>query len=408
MALPYFKKFGWEPVVLAVKPEHVEGVHDSFLAQTLPPDLQVVWSNALSAKWTRRFGIGSLAYRAWGHLKRAGDALLQREKFDLIFFSTTQFPLTALGPRWKKLFNVPYVLDFQDPWFSDYYKHHPERRPPGGKVKYQLSNILAKRLEPLVVREAKHIICVSAAYPKMLNRRYPDVSLDRFTTLPFGAVESDFEFLRANPLAQKQFDPRDGKRHWVYVGRGGNDMAVSLKAFFLALKQVFATQPELHNKLRIHFIGTDYAPHGRGTKTVEPLAAEFGLGDIMSEGTDRIPYFEALQCLLDADALFIPGSDDAGYTASKTYPYILARKPLLAVFHEESSVVEVLNNTRAGTVVSFKQEDSLETVVNKILATGWLQNRIVPETDWSAFERYTACEMSRRLCEAFGQTSDEN
>ena len=47
MALPFFKECGWEPVVLAVNPEHVEGVRDPLLAQTLPSDLRVVWTEAL-------------------------------------------------------------------------------------------------------------------------------------------------------------------------------------------------------------------------------------------------------------------------------------------------------------------------------------------------------------------------
>ena len=57
----------------------------------------------------------------------------------------------ALGARWKQKFNVPSVLDFQDPWVSDYYERHPERRPPGGRLKYGVSQWLARRLEPRTV-----------------------------------------------------------------------------------------------------------------------------------------------------------------------------------------------------------------------------------------------------------------
>jgi hypothetical protein len=151
----------------------------------------------------------------------------------------------------------------------------------------------------------------------------------------------------------------------------------------------------------LHFLGTNYAPKGRGEKTIEPLAREYGLADLVQEVTDRIPYFEALQCLLDADALVVPGSDDPGYTASKIYPYILARKPLLAVFNEQSSVVDVVRKTRAGTVVSFQSGEALASISNRVLATGWLQNPLVPDTLWSEFEPYTAREMTRRLCLVF-------
>jgi hypothetical protein len=180
-------------------------------------------------------------------------------------------------------------------------------------------------------------------------------------------------------------------------------MATALRSLFRALNLAFASRPELRTRLRLHFIGTAYAPQGCGQKTVEPLAAEAGLGDIVSEITDRIPYFEALQCLLDAEALVVPGSDDPAYTASKIYPYILARKPLLAVFHEESSVVEILRKTRSGTVVGFQTGETVEAISRRIEATGWMADPAgrAPATDWAAFEPYTAREMTRRLCEVF-------
>jgi hypothetical protein len=238
----------------------------------------------------------------------------------------------------------------------------------------------------------------------MFCARYSWLDESDFTVLPFGAAEADYELLRASPVQQNIFNLRDGRRHWVYAGRGGGDMAFSLKSFFLALKRMLSLQPKLRKDLCVHFIGTNYAPKERAAKTVEPVASEFGLSDIVSEITDRIPYFEALQCLLDADALFIPGSDDPGYTASKIYPYILAKKPLLAVFHEASSVVRILNLTKAGTVVTFRNGESVEATAGRITATGWLDRPTLPLTDWSAFEPYMAREMTRRLCEVFQKT----
>jgi hypothetical protein len=423
MALPLFKEFGWEPTVLAVNPVQVEGFHDPLLAQMLPSDLRVVWADALSAKWTRRFGVGSLAYRAGRYLKHAGEKLLRQEQFDLVFFSTTVFPTMAFGPIWRGKFGIPYVLDFQDPWRSDYYKTHTEQQPPGGRLKYGFAQWRARRLEPPVVRDAAHIVCVSPEYPKMFQRRYPELPDDRFTALPFGAAEADYDFLRANPVRQNIFDPHDGLRHWVYVGRGGADMGTALRSFFRALNVVLKAKPEFRKELQIHFVGTSYASKGRATKTVEPLAIEAGLADMVSEQTDRIPYFEALQCLLDADALFIPGSNDPGYTASKLYPYILARKPLLAVFHESSSVVDIINKTKAGTVATFRNGESAEDISERILKTGGLADQnsevrsqksevsgqrsmvVHPATDWAAFAPYTAREMTRKLCEVFDKAA---
>jgi hypothetical protein len=152
----------------------------------------------------------------------------------------------------------------------------------------------------------------------------------------------------------------------------------------------------------LHFIGTDYAPGDLARKTVEPIAIECGVGDIVREHPHRIPYFEALQCLLDADALIVPGSDDPGYTASKIYPYILAQKPLLAIFHEMSSVVSVLEATKAGTVVTFKTGEEIDQV-SKAISANWLRNLlpVTPKTDWEAFIPYTARKMTHRQCAIF-------
>ena len=73
----------------------------------------------------------------------------------------------------------------------------------------------------------------------------------------------------------------------------------------------------------------------------------------MTEITDRIPYFEALFLLGKADLVLVPGSIDQSYTASKIYPYVLAKRPLLAVFHKNSSVVRLFDSVDCGKLVAF-------------------------------------------------------
>src|SRR5207248_2798868 len=111
MAMPYLREFGWESVVLAVRPEDVEAIPDLDLVQRAPHGTITKRVPALSARITRYFGLGSLALRSFPYLWNQGNHLL-RSGFDLVFFSTTLFPVTALGPWWRKRFGVPYVVDF--------------------------------------------------------------------------------------------------------------------------------------------------------------------------------------------------------------------------------------------------------------------------------------------------------
>ena len=178
-------------------------------------------------------------------------------------------------------------------------------------------------------------------------------------------------------------------------------MAVAVRAIFAALAARKAKGGKLKAEmegLRLHFIGTSYAAAGCGAKTIEPLATEYGLEDIVAEHPDRIPYFEALRCLLDADALIVPGSDDPGYTASKIYPYLLAGKPLLAVFHEASSVVGLIRNVGGGSVIPFASGETAESIAARIaqwLACGEPEQPVPLMQE--AFAPCTASSQARQL-----------
>src|SRR5690606_27820558 len=126
----------------------VQGIEDTLLEKSIPSDTRVIKVKALSSSATKIFGLGNLGIRAYWHLKKAAESLLSQERFDLVYFSTTMFVSMALGPSWFYKYKVPYILDFQDPWLSDYYCQNKDQVPPGGKFKYGFSQFLAKYLEP--------------------------------------------------------------------------------------------------------------------------------------------------------------------------------------------------------------------------------------------------------------------
>ena len=414
LVLPYLKEQGIQAEVLAVEAEQVATPMDPWLAAGLPQEVPVHRVKARSLRWARIPGLGLLGARALSALRKKGNALLHSGNFDLVYFSTTVFGIHVLGPEWQQKFGVPFVMDYQDPWVSDYYREHPEVRPPGGRFKYALVDYLNRRSEPRVLRYCRGITSVSPAYPEQLAKRYlwlkilpseivavPKVVSEAVSSqhafpalvIPFPGDSRDFDRVRQEAVRQSVFDPEDGFKHWVYVGRGGADMRFALRALFSALSQLReAGEGDFLKLLRMHFIGTSYAAAGHGEKTIEPVAAEFGLQQQVCEHTDRIPYSETLRCLLDADALIIPGSDDPGYTASKAYPYLLAGRPLLAIFHEASSVVKLIRKAGGGSIVAFKPEDSLASVSQRLRTIQGWANGEIPHIalDPEAFESHTA------------------
>jgi len=400
MALPYMKEDGWEPIILHTDPDEQGGFKEPALVQTIPDDIRTWQAQAVSRVWTWPLGLTHVGWRSLPSLYRLGGRIIEKEKPDLVFFSTTMFPVMVLGPLWRKKYGLRYVLDFQDPWVQ-------EARAAG--VKSSFSRLLDRKLERYALQSPSHVISVSASYVDTLIGRYPSLKPEQCTVLPFGAPEADFAVVQAKRISQEAFQPNDGWRHWVYAGRGGADMNFALRSFFLALADARRKAPITWNRLRVHFIGTHYADSRKAPKAIERLASECGVGDLVEEKTERIGYLESLRCLIDAEALVVPGSEEAGYTASKIYPYILARKPLLAVFHERSSVCQVLRETHAGELVTFSSGESPQSVAGRI-GSQWFERRPipVPKTDWDAFARYSAREMTRKLCRAFGHAMKES
>lgn len=406
MALPFIGEFGWDAQVLAVDPDYVPNEKDPLLEQTLPEKFSLARVVPFKETFARMIGIGSLGLRSYMALQKQGDRLLKQGNFDLVFFSTTEFPVIGLGVGWKARFATPFVIDLQDPWVSDYYSGQGAARPPGGRFKYSVMQALARYQEPRALRACSGVISVSPAYPEMLAKRYPWFEKTLCRVLPFAAPGGDFDVLASNPVPLPDYFKAWQGRRWVYVGRGGPDMAFALRCFMQALAEIRRENPGQWNDLRIFFIGTEYAPAERARSSVLPVAKECGVADLVVEEPNRIPYFQALACLKNADALVVPGSDDPFYTASKIYPYIQAEKPLLAIFHAQSSVVSLVEKTNAGAVAPFVETSDLELIrVSREIIAKWFRGGASqkPATDWGAFQPYTAREMTRKLCAFFDQ-----
>lgn len=396
VSLPFFESFGWRPHVLAVAAEHqAEDVLDPLLLDTLPPDVPVTRVGALPLKWTRPVGVGNVALRAWPYLYRAGARIIRSERIDLVFFSTTMFASMALGRLWKRRFGVPYVLDMQDPWVSDY----QGAGAPAPRPKSALARGLHAVLEPFTMRKVDGLISVSPAYCEALQQRYPSISGKMCETVPFGASETDFEVARKLGGGDRSLPTADGCTQGVYVGRGGRDMAVAAEILFRALAHAAARR-----EVRLTFVGTAYAPVGKGAPSIAPIAARLGVAHLVTESPDRVPYFNGLRRLAEADFLIVLGSDDPQYSPSKVYPYLLARRPLVAILHEASPVVGLLRSAGAGIVVTFGSAGEVEKASAELAAVlpAWLDRLpFEPTIDPSVLARCSARELTGRQCALF-------
>ena len=364
----HLAEFGWRPVVITTAPEFYTCPIDPDNERLLPADLEIIRTRAWPARAMRRLGIGDIGIRSLWHHWCAIRKLCAAGSVDLVFVSVPPYVPMILARMAHWRFGVPYVIDYQDPWITEAYWRAPRaERPP----KWPLAYGLARMLEPFAIRRASHITGVSEGTTRSVLERYPELKGLHATALPFGGEPGDFAFLRAHPRANACFDSADGLLHLVYAGVCIPRMYPALRCLFGGLRLLRERNPKLAARIRMHFVGTSYAA-GDMAKRAEPVAAEFGVEDLVREVTGRVAYLDALQLLLDASALLILGTDEPHYTASKIYPYALAEKPILAILHERSSAVELLAAMTPARVMTFSElrraEDQAEAAAVKLEA----------------------------------------
>jgi hypothetical protein len=158
--------------------------------------------------------------------------------------------------------------------------------------------------------------------------------------IPIGWDPRDIDAL-ARRSDGRRLIPDDGRVNICYTGTLLPLGIDSLRAVLSAVRMVVERQPSLADRLRVYFFGTSNQTHGTDDR-VMPHARELGVEGLVHEHPARLDYLDALAVLRQASALLLMGSSEPHYTPSKVFPALLANRPLLALYHERSTVIPML------------------------------------------------------------------
>jgi Glycosyl transferase 4-like domain len=340
---PHLPEAGWMPTIVTVDPSAYEGRLDRDLEALMPSDLQIVRAPAWRSGLTRWVGLGDLGLRAFTGLRRACRQLLARERFDALFITIYPVYPALLGPALKAEFGVPFVLDYQDPWVGAWGHSVGGGRNGAPDWKSRATRALGTWLEPRAVAAADALVAVSQGTLDGIIDRIPEAARLPHGVIPLGFEPDDFESLRRRSPLVSRFDPSDGLIHLCYVGtllpKGLDTLRLLLRALERARRE-----DRLAGRLRLHFFGTSNQSAPDAYRVL-PVARELGVADAVTEAPGRLDYLEALSVLTHASGILLLGTSERHYTASKLYPALLAARPILALFHEASSVVTILRTT---------------------------------------------------------------
>jgi hypothetical protein len=413
---PHLPEAGWVPTVVTVEPGGYEGRLDPDLQALVPANMDVVRGAAWPARWTRRVGVGDLGLRAFAGIRRACRTLLAEQRYDLLFITIHPVYPALLGGRLKEEFGIPFVLDYQDPWVGAWGQTVGSAADGSADWKSRAARQLGVWLEPRAVSAADALVAVSQKTIDGIVDRIPEASRVPHGVIPLGFEPADFERLRDRPRGTPPLGDGDGLVHLSYVGTllptGVDTLRLLLRGLDRAPRLDAAAA-----RLRLHFFGTSNQSTGDRARVI-PVASECGVDDAVSEAPGRLDYLDALSVLTRSSAILLLGSAEPHYTASKLYPALLAKRPLLALFHRESSVVSILGATArepSVRVVRYGQggqyggdltvNPPVDEVARHLIALARGQTYAAGDVDLLRADEWSARHLSHRLAGLFDRVA---
>jgi hypothetical protein len=349
VSLPYYERFGWKPTVLCFDPRCTNHPVDPVLMRSVPDNADVHRVVCLSEKWTRLFGLGAVGLRGLPAMKRSARELVKRLSPDLIFISTTSFPLMTIGPTLTSSSGAPCVLDFQDPWVS----HEGSIHAP--TLKNRITYRLHERLERSTLPRVNGLMSVSQSYLDILEHRYPETQAIPKCVVPFGVSTKDLEIARgiehSSEIPAELESDLLRLRVGVYAGAYVKAMEPMVTHLFRSFSRLSTSQ---RATTRLWFVGSNYSSRDMNTP-LATLAKKCDVADLVREWPQRVPFYEALSLNLRADFNLLFGSTSKGYNPSKLFTLLSSGRPLLALTQSGTMTSDLLHKAGGCRVIHVDQ-----------------------------------------------------
>ncbi len=403
----YLPGFGWQPVVLTVSEDADFPARDESLRGEIPKGTRIVRTPIFEpyriyrkltgkaegtaidiatntrgkrrspgeavSEWARSTFFIPDARCFWRKpAVRAGMEIIGDEKIDLIFSSAPPYTCHVIARDLKRRTGLPWAADFRDSWVG--WLSAPKR--------WFLPRRIDAGLEGSVLSLADGLIAVSDGVKEDLVSRHPEAEKRRWTTIPNGFDNADFEGLvpKADP----------DRFVLTYTGSlyGKRNPLVLLEA----LRSLLSEKPRLRNKMLLRFVGRADSSY---------LDAFRGLGGAV-ETVPYVSHRESLQFLMDSSALLLI-IDDAPASRSiatgKLYEYAGARKPILALA-PEGAAADVVRSLDAGVVVPPGDVNAIRKALES-LVDRWEKHSLCAHSGAGRTGQYERKHLTGRLAEWF-------
>ena len=386
----YLQDFGIEPVVYTVDDGNYPK-EDASLLKEVPNNIEIlkqpIWEPTDVLFWKKNklanSGISNVSKSGFLSFIRGNffipdpkifwvkpsvkylQKYLDKNEIDVIISSGPPHSMHLIAQKLHQKNDIKWLADFRDPWSDLYYN----------KDFNQLSFAKNRnlKLEDAVLKNADCILTVSNS----LKVEFAKIA-KRVEVITNGF---DDEVIATEKVVL------DSKFSISYIGLLPKQS--NPKNLFKVLKELCNENSEFKKDLQVNFIGdiSDEVKVAIKLNHLE-LNTEF-LGYVSHEAA--IEYQKKSQVLL----LLIPNvENNKGILTGKLFEYLTAKRPILAIGPEKGDLASILNETNAGVVIDFNNEEKLKLAVTKNYQK-YKENKLI--VDSKNIQKYHRKELTNKL-----------
>jgi glycosyltransferase involved in cell wall biosynthesis len=270
-------------------------------------------------------------------------AMLVR-RVDVIYTTSPPHSTHVAGLLLALISRKPLIVDFRDPWSVI---------GSTGKADPTLPFLmrLAAWTKRKLINTASRVITVSPGERNEMLQEYPDLDPAKVVVINNGFDSSD-------EIPTESVAPApDARFTLLHAGTMYPGMGAEL---FDALADLVNSRPDIAARIQVNLIGDiDWS-------YMRPIAALEAAGVLKSHGL--VPHAQALSMMRSSDALLIllgGKSFRASHLPSKSYEYLAAGKPILAVV-PEGDLTQILRESGLGIVVEPNAPEKLRVTLEEL------------------------------------------
>lgn len=300
-----------------------------------------------------------------------GLQIIKNEKPAIIFSTSPPHSLQLGAKNLAKKTGIKWIADFRDPWIEAYWEKEVER--------INLSNRINRKLEQSILKNADIITTVSDGICDLFKKKEDK---------QYETIFTGMDFVNTDAVKSAYFQI-------IYLGNMSKYQSPDT-----ILKAIDQLPNKNKSLVKLLIIGNVYTGH------VDRLK---GYRSIHTEIRDFLPRDKMIELAKSASLLLLINLSTVygkGLMTVKIFDYLSLRKPILAIGDKNSSLEQLLIDTRSGRLFSSDEIKNISIFINEKMSE-WNNNPAVLLKDSPLLNKYRTRENVAKLVRLFEQLSEQ-